>query len=158
MYILRNQILMYSNVLSYTAKVRKDDICALLEQIRRKTEVSGYKICGRIISTEKKENNEFNEFNDGVIEVELLVPIDRHSESTAEYKYKSQFKLLNAVKVRYEGDICEIRKGVLLLDEYLNENNLEPITGCYFSYIQAYADSPESVIADIYVGINTNVL
>jgi len=60
--------------------------------------------------------------------------------------------------MRHEGEIRDIKQSELLLKEYLERHNLEPITGYYHSYIQALEESPDSSIVDIYVSINTNVL
>jgi hypothetical protein len=148
-------MLMHSHVLSHVAHIKYNDICTKIAQIQRETEELGLNVNGWIMSTLRTEGSEHD---NELMEIEFLAPVDRKFESTENFKYKSQFKLINAVKMRYEGDIFGIRKSELALNNYLSEHHLEPITHRYFSYIQAPEDSPDSVIIDVYVGINMNVL
>ena len=155
MFILRNQILIHSNLLSCTVAIKNNNICAALANIRKKVIDLDLKICDWIIATTKAGNTEFD---DNSPEMEFLIPIDRQIESFENFIFKPQFKLINAVKIRHEGEINSVKQSEILLKEYIKKHNLEPITGHYYSYIQALEDSPESSIIDIYVGINMNQL
>ncbi len=155
MHVFKNQILICPNILSYLIRIKYSDIYETTERLQKAAEALDLKVCGRIMTTVKSKTlTQSGSLSD----IEFLVPVDRPFDSTVNYKYKPMFKLINAVRMRYEGDICGISESQFLLAKYLNENDLEPVTGHYFSYIQALRESPRSSIVDIYVGINSNIL
>jgi effector-binding domain-containing protein len=124
----------------------------MIEHITKNADALDLKICGRILAT-VKQNNLSEEKSD----IEFLVPVDKEFASSQYYVYKQLFRIVNAIKLRHEGDISSISDSVASLENYIEENKLSPITGYYFCFMQAPASTLSNII-DIYVGINVNAL
>jgi hypothetical protein len=127
----------------------------MLGHINRNMDALGLKICGAIFAVKKSvHSNADNE----TLPIEFLVPIDREFKSTQYFNYKPHFKIVNAVKIRHEGDILLLRDSEVLLTEYIRENNLNPITGHYYCFVHFSEEYSNNSIIDVYIGVNENIL
>lgn len=138
---VEHQMLSHEYVLSYQTTVDDKMIPNMLSSIKENISVIDLKICGNIIITKHDETTEF------------LVPVDRKFEGNQHYVFKPGFKLVNAVRQRYYGNLDEIDTGLKELNSYIFENSLVPITDPYIMDV----DSDNSVY-DIFIGISENVL
>lgn len=73
---------------------------------------------------------------------------------------KEKIHLIQAVRTRHEGDLFELWGSISQAKKYLCAHNLPPITP-YYCKVLVGLETPEdtqSIIMDIYVGVNCNVL
>lgn len=151
MQIIENQTLNYKNLIAYGTRTRISDIPQLLGYIRGNLHNLGLSSAGRTLFTIEKKSD-----LQGVLDVEVLIPVDGSFMSCDEYARKPVFRLINAVTIRHEGNIAEIAETLGKLREHISQKAYETVTKPYYSVVRA-DDTGDSII-DIYVGINYNVL
>lgn len=139
--VFEHQYIHYKNVLSYTAEIEESKVSDFIKNIVRHICILDFNIIGKIAFTKKGEFTEF------------IIPVDRSFTSTQHYRYKSEFKLVNAVKIRHFGSISEIGVKLSELNSYIEENYLMPLTSPY-----VIVQDIERGVFDVYVGINENIL
>lgn len=155
MHIFKNQILQFENVLSYRTKLPISDLNRMIRFIQKNTDALNLKICGQIAATvhEKKTIS-----GTQVSDIEFLIPIDRKIKESSAFKFKPVFKLVNAVKLRHEGSMSGIECSERILDDYISQNDLQPVTQIYYLFIQSTEYDNKDNIVDIYKGISENIL
>jgi effector-binding domain-containing protein len=151
MQFLDNQMLMFSNLLSYKTNVKYKDIPRLLEYIRDNLNVLGISPKNRTIFTLHGENRKQED-----VEIEVLIPVNGRLNDVQMYNFKTLFKLINAVSVRHEGDFSLIPKTREGLLRYIEQKNYESVTDPYYRIIRL--GTGNDCIIDIYIGINSNIL
>lgn len=139
--VFEHQYIHYKNVLSYTAEINEDSFADFIKGISRHICVLGFNIIGKIAFTQKGELTEF------------IIPVDRSFTGTQHYLYKSEFKLVNAVKIRHFGEISDISRKMSELNAYIEENFLMPLTSPY-----VIVQDIEHSVFDVYIGIDENIL
>lgn len=155
MHIFKNQILQYENVLSYRTQIQISDVNKMIGFIQRNTDALNLKICGNIAATvHEKENISGMEMSD----IEFLIPVNKKISESSAFKFKPVFKLVNAVKIRHEGSIKEIGHSEHILNEYILQNAMQPVTQIYYLFIRSTEYDNGDNIVDIYKGINENIL
>lgn len=155
MHIFKNQILQYENVLSYRTHIKTSDVNKMIGFIQKNTDALDLRICGNIAATvHGKENISGMEMSD----IEFLIPVNRKISESSAFKFKPVFKLVNAVKIRHEGSISGIECSEHILDEYISQNALQPVTQIYYLFIQSTEYDNGDNIVDIYKGISENIL
>ena len=155
MHIFKDQILQYENVLSYRTKIQISDVNKMIGFIQRNTDALDLKICGNIAATvHEKKNISGMEMSD----IEFLIPVNKKISESFAFKFKPVFKLVNAVKIRHEGSMKEIEHSEHILDEYILQNSMQPVTQIYYLFIQSTEYDNEDNIVDIYKGISENIL
>ena len=96
----------------------------------------------------------------GVMDIEVLVPLNKAVALPEGYTLKPAFKLTNAVKVRHAGNPALLQKSADELNAYIQTNALTPITVGYNVTVKE-PTSPEDIenmIIDMYAGISPNIL
>ncbi len=141
MQVIEHQYLHYRNVLVFEVQMNTATIAECLSGIADSLNVLGLQPNGKTIFT----------CRDSVFE--FVVPVGRTISSCQYYRFKPEFKLVNAVRARHYGSFSCIEDKVKKLFEYLAEHSLSPVTQPYY-----VARCLESEIYDIYIGINENVL
>lgn len=155
MHIFKDQILQYENVLSYRTKIQISDVNKMIGFIQRNTDALDLKICGNIAATVyEKENISGVEMSD----IEFLIPVNKKISESFAFKFKPVFKLVNAVKIRHEGSMKQIKRAEHTLDEYITQNAMQPVTPVYYLFIQCTEYNNEDNIVDLYKGISENIL
>ena len=95
-----------------------------------------------------------------MLDVEILIPLDKEISVSAPYMIKPVFRLRNAVKIRHKGNPALMQNTANELMEYIKNKGLMPITAGYNVTVQE-PTSPtdvDSLIVDIYVGVSDNIL
>lgn len=145
------------NILSLRKKLTQQQLQEELVKIGQFLKDSGAKKDGSLMTaTFSVENIDGQQ----IMDVEVLVPIDKKIEVTGEYKFKPIFHLVNALCIRHEGNPAKISNTISELNEYIIKNNLQVITATYNVTIKDAKTQEEldDVIIDIYVGINPSIL
>lgn len=93
-----------------------------------------------------------------VMDIELLIPIDREIDNIGNYIYKEKIMIVNAAKLSYKGNPSGLQDACNELNQYMEKNGLQPITVGY--NITKHVDfiNIDNSEIEIYVGINPNVL
>lgn len=141
MRVIEHQYLHYRNVLVCKMPLDTSLITDFLNKISKNLSVIDLNLNGKIVMTFDSSNMEFN------------IPVNKSFSGNSHYQYKSEFKLVNAVRVRHYGSLDNIEETIIELNEYIQENSLIPITNPYF-----IVQSIEHDIYDVLIGISENVL
>lgn len=149
--IKENQKLDIINVLSYRGKVRQ----AELEDAGKEMEIyiqnaGAQRIGNPTTATYAVEGD--------MIDIELLMPIDKRIDSTDIFIFKNQIKIVNAVVACYKGHPIGLQEACNQLNQYIMEHKLQPITVGYNVTKKTDILSPENTEIDVYVGISPNIL
>ena len=141
MRVIEHQYLHYRNVLVCKMPFDTSLITDFLNKISENLSVIDLNLNGKIVMTSDSSNMEFN------------IPVNKSFFGNSHYQYKSEFKLVNAIRARHYGSLDNIEETIIELNEYIQENSLVPITNPYF-----IVQSIEHDIYDVLIGISENVL
>lgn len=149
-----HQHIEFENALSYTTKVEVNKLPALLGYIVQNTDALGLEITGNIVFT----ITGFHEFTDKcVLDIEILIPVNKAFLSSERYGSKPRFRLANAVTYRIDSSIHELIDVRIRLLEYIIGNNLNAVSNIY--YIVSFFDrSSEIEYYVAAVSVNENIL
>ena len=152
--IIDHQHIEFENALSYTTKVEVNKLPALLGYIVQNTDALGLEITGNIVFS----ITGFHEFTDKcVLDIEILIPVNKAFLSSERYGFKPRFRLANAVTYRIDSSIHELIDARIRLLEYLIGNNLNAVSNIY--YIVSFFDrSTEIEYYVAAVSVNENIL
>lgn len=149
--IKKNQELNVVNVLSYRGKLKQSDIENIGKKMDDYINNSGAKRAGYPMTA--------TYFVEGdILDIELIIPIDKNINSTDEFIFKNEIKIVNAVVVSYKGHPIGLQDACNQLNQYISENNLQPITVGYNVSKKMDMFNPENTEIDVYVGISPNIL
>lgn len=93
-----------------------------------------------------------------MIDIELLMPIDKSIDSTDKFVFKNQIKIVNAVVIHYIGNPNELQVAYNELNKYIIDNGLNVITAGYNVTKKVSSLDINNTEIEIYVGINPNIL
>lgn len=155
MLFLKQQYLELENVLSYRTRVDINRLNGILNYAEKNADALGLTVMGNMLFTVTEKISENNKC---IVGIELLIPVDRKFESCEQYVCKPRFKLVNAVSVRHCGVYSDIDSVSSLLEGYLKESNLQPISNIYYMAVRNSEEQPLSSIFDAYVSVNENLL
>lgn len=147
MQIIENQTIFENNLIDYNSKIKKKYILELVKFISNHLYVLGLEKNGNIIFSLISEDKEDAEY-------EILIPVNGVVTKCSEYSYKPMFSLKNAISIRHEGSLSDLKEATLKLEEYILSNNYLPATKTYYIVIREGDSNAENCIIDIYIGIN----
>lgn len=141
MQVIEHQYLHYKNVLVYETEVDPETISSIVKGIPDSLSVLGLQLNGKVIMTYTGNSLKF------------IIPVNESFSSNQHYQYKTEFKLVNAVRARHYGSFLNIGDKVEELYTYIAERSLQSITQPYF-----IVQDMQNGIFDVYIGISENVL
>lgn len=153
--IEENKVLEVKNILSYRKTILQDDVNNKLLEIEQFMENNNLKKNGPMINITygaKKIDSQIE------IDLEIMIPVNKKFNSQADYKFKPIFRLVNAVKMRYEGNAIGIQQKYNELNQYIIEKKMTPITGGY-NVVKKEANTVselDKMIIEVYVGIKSD--
>jgi effector-binding domain-containing protein len=157
MEITENCTLKMENVLSFRRKMTQTQIAEQMKKIGEILSNTGAKKNGAVTTaTFAIESNNPSP----ILDIEILVPLDREITVPDGYSLKHQFCLTNAIKLRHMGNPATLQTSVNELSAYMEKKRQTPITVGYNVTIKDAASQQEldSMIVDIYVGVSPNQL
>ncbi len=157
MKIIEHETLELKNVLSYRGKVTQQELIAKSREIELLLRDWQVEQTMRAVTTTFAVEQTAS---GPLVDVEILVPLDREISPPAGYTWKPHFLLTNAVVVQHKGDPSGLQNSVNDLNAYIAEHQLVPITTGY-NVTMRDAKTPadiDSVEIAVYVGISPNVL
>lgn len=157
MTITENNTLEMKNVVSFRGKVTQQK----MEEVMRNFEnlIQENKACktGPTVTATYAVENEFGQ---SVMDIEVLIPLDKKIATYSDFKFKPLFRLNNAVKIRHEGNPAMLQNSANELMQYINSHDLMPITAGYNVTVRepASQNDVDNMIVDMYVGVCDNIL
>lgn len=152
---LEQQHIELENVLSYRTRVDINRLNGILNYAEKNADALGLTVTGNILFT---VNEKITDCNKCIVGIEVLIPVNKKFESCEQYICKPRFRLVNAVSVRHCGVYSDIDSVSTLLEKYLKESNLQPISNIYYMAVKNSEEQPLSSILDAYVSVNENLL
>ena len=155
--ITENVALEMTNVLSYRNKSTQKQLVMVSKEIEELLKNNNAKKVGANVSVTFAIDTTGLE---PMLDVEILIPIDKTISVSAPYTIKPVFRLRNAVKIRHKGNPALLQNTANELMEYIKNKGLIPITAGYNVTIQEISSPTDvdSLIVDIYVGVSDNIL
>lgn len=157
MNIQEHMTLEMHNVLSYRAKMTNQELQYKSQEIEKLlTETGAIKAGPAVTTTFSIEQGA----SGPVMDVELLLPLDRKITPPVGYIWKPYFLLTNALMIQHIGNPSTLQNSINELNAYIIEHQLVPITTGYNVTVKEAKTPLElaSMEVDIYVGISPNLL
>lgn len=151
MNIITEQWFEQRDLLSYKTRVERDRLPDLIAYVQKNIDSVGLCAVGDIIFSVEEE---VSEPDISIVNVELLVPVNKNFRSSSRYVFKPVFRLENAVLVKYCGQFDKLYDAHRKLSEYLVCNRMQPITKIYHVLRSLREDNG---VIDMFVGVNGNV-
>lgn len=151
--IEQNKSFMAQNVLSLHKKVTQAQANEEMNKIAKFLEKKNIKQNGPVITATFAIDNERD---NPLLDMEILVPMDRKAELPEEYGFKNIFHIVNAVHAKHTGNPAALQDTYNELLAYIKKNNLQQITAFYNVYTKK--DASEALNIDVYIGINPSTL
>ncbi|WP_163193618.1 AraC family transcriptional regulator [Clostridium thermarum] len=155
--ILEKQELILENVISLRKMMTQQEITVEMKKLGDFIKEKGAEKNGPVItSTFGVEQRGFEQ----VLDMEILVPLNKKIDSQKEYKFKKNFYLTNALKTTHVGNPAMLQNTYNNLNRYIQEKCVQPITSAYNVTTKDISDLSkiDEVIIDIYIGINPNIV
>lgn len=157
MNITENCKLEMENVISFRGKVTQQQMPQIVKEMEQiinenSAEKKGYSAT----ATFAVENNG----SQPIMDIEVLIPLNKEIQVPSNYQFKPIFRLNNAVKIRHQGDPVMLQNSANELMKYITDHKLTPITTGYNVTVQepANPNDVDSLIVDMYVGVSDNIL
>jgi effector-binding domain-containing protein len=154
--IQKNQEISLENVLSVRKKMNQEELQKEIVQMSKIIEkYQAVKVGPLVTSTFSAEI--VNE--DYLMDMEIMIPLNKPIPSDQTYKQKKIFHLVNALSCRFMGNPVGVQSTYESIINYITDKGLQQITAFYNVYISDNSDaSLEEMIIDIYVGVNPSIL
>lgn len=157
MNIEKNKSLRYENLLSLRKKMTQAQVQEEMMKIGSLLNETGARKNGSIVTATFSVEN-----GDGqpILDMEILVPLDRPAILPQPYILKPVFQLVNAVYARHQGNPNLLQNTYHELLQYITNNQMQQITAAYNVNVNDLqpGQSLEEMIIDVYIGINPSIL
>ena len=145
------------NVLSLRKKIVQNDINNEMIKIGKYLSDNGLRKTSPIVTATFEIKNVNSQ---QILDMEILLPIDRAIEPSGEYRFKKVFHLVNAVYAQHRGSPALLQDTYNQMIAYIQENKLQQITAAYnvnVSELQS-SQSMDKMVIDVYIGVNPSLL
>jgi effector-binding domain-containing protein len=155
--IEENATLEMTNVLSYRGKATQNKLSQISKEIEEMLKDNNAHKNGASVTATFAIDTSSPE---PMLDIELLIPIDKNIIVSQPYVIKPLFRLKNAVKIRHIGNPALLQQTANELMEYIKAKKLIPITAGYNVTVQEPTSQINigDMIVDIYVGVSDNIL
>ena len=155
--ITENVVLEMTNVLSFRGKVTQQQLNEISNEMETLIKLNNAQRDGANVSAT------FAVDTSGLIpliDVELLIPLDKSFPVSEPYRFKQVFRLKNAIKIQHKGSLNTSQNTVNELLHYISEHGYTPVTALYNVVIREPRGQTDidNMIVDIYIGVNDNIL
>lgn len=157
MKVFEHRTLEMRNVLSYRSKMTQQELQYKSQEIEKFLEETGAKRAANTVTTTFSVEQGPN---GPVMDIEILIPLDREVKLPLGYTWKPHFLLTNALMIQHIGNPASLQSTIDELNAYILEHQLTPISTGYNVTVKA-ARTPleiDSMEVDVYVGISPNLL
>lgn len=150
------QELHLNNLLSFRKTLTQPEVQKEMNDIDSFIKENGLTIVGPKISTTYSVTQAMVP----TMDIELLIPVNKEFNETDMYKFKRTFKLTNCLKVKHRGNPQGMQQNILLIQQYIKEKSLMPISSLYTVNLNEIKtqDELDKYEADIYLSISPNII
>lgn len=155
--VSEHQTLEMRNVLSYRAKMTQPELQAKSLEIEKLLQSTGAKKAAPAATTTFSIEQGVG---GSVMDIEILLPLDREIAPPAGYVWKPHFLLTNALMIKHIGNPATLQNTINELNAYIMDHQLVPISTGYNVTVKE-AKTPleiDNMEVDIYVGVSPNLL
>ncbi|PYG86626.1 effector-binding domain-containing protein [Ruminiclostridium sufflavum DSM 19573] len=145
------------NVLSLRKKMTQEEINSEMLKIGNVLQDNGAKKAGPVV-TATFAIETLN--GQSVLDMEILIPLDKKIAVSDEYTQKPVFHIVNALYARHEGNPSTLQNTYNDMLAYINHNKLQQITAGYNVQVKDVLPgmTPDEMTIDVYIGITPNIL
>lgn len=157
MAVLEHMTFEMHNVLSYRGKMTQQELVEKSQEMDGIIQKSGSEKNGCAVTTTFSVEQGPN---GPVLDMEMLVPLDREIPVPQGYVWKPDFLLSNALMVKHLGNPAGLQESIQELNRFISEHGLVPISTGYNVTVRE-AKTPmelDDVEVDIYVSVSPNKL
>ncbi|MCQ2434539.1 MAG: AraC family transcriptional regulator [Oscillospiraceae bacterium] len=157
MEITENNMIELTNVLSFRGKITQRQAGDITKQMKEIVDQSGAVKNGPMITATHSIDTNGAE---PLMDIEMMIPLDRAVTVSAPFQLKPLFRLCNAVKIRHQGNPEKVQNTAKELMEFIQSNKLTPVTPGYNVTMQEPKgpEDMDNLIIDMYVGVSYNIL
>ncbi len=145
------------NVLSLRKRMTQEEINTEMGKIGKFLQDNEIKKAGSIVTaTFAIEENS----GQPLMDMEILVPIDKKFDFPGEYIFKPLFHIFDAIYARHEGNPATLQNTYNEILEYIQQNKLQQITAGYNVQVKDFLPgmTADEIVIDVYIGVSRNVL
>lgn len=145
------------NVLSLRKRMTQEEINTEMGKIGKLLQNNEIKKAGSIVTaTFAIEEN----CGQPLMDMEILVPIDKKFDFPVEYKFKPLFHIFDAVYARHEGNPATLQNTYNEILAFIQQNKLQQITAGYNVQVKDFLPgmTDDEIVIDVYIGVSRNVL
>lgn len=155
--IVENAKFEMENVISYRSEITQQDAVHIIKEMNSIITDSLAKKNGFTVTA---TYNVISYDKNPIVDMEILIPLDKKISVPSNYIFKPTFRLNNAVKMQYKGHPAKLEENVKKFMEYISERKLTPITPSYnvTVYEPKNRDDLENYAVDMYIGVSDNIL
>lgn len=149
--IIERQELIMENLLSFRGKITQKQMQEEMNRIGETLQSHGLKKNGAIVTA----TYAVEQSSEGpLMDIEILVPIDRKMDLPNRYTFKPLLKLVNALNIRHIGHPRTLANTINRLNEYIIRKNIHVITATYNVTVKEARSEDEinDMVIDVYVG------
>jgi effector-binding domain-containing protein len=149
--------LRFKNVLSLRKKIAQNDINGEILKIGKYLNDNGLKKVGPVTTVTFAAEVIGSH---PVLDIEILVPVDKVIEPSCDYCFKNVFHLVNAVYLQHKGNPSLLQDTYNQLTAYIKDNKFQQITAAYNVNVKELqlGQSMDEMIVDVYIGVNPSLL
>lgn len=153
--IKNNQELHLKNLLSFRRNLTQSELQKELIDIDSFIKENGLTVIGPKISTTYSVTQAMMP----TMDIEILIPVDKTFNENHMYNLKKELKLTNCLKFEHRGNPQSMQQNILLIQQYIKDNGLIPISSLYTVNLNEVKtqDELENYEADLYLSINPNI-
>ncbi len=151
--VLEKQCLSLENVLVYRGELTPQSSIELLNKLDLVLQQNGAQKSGGTITVTHDVRVENGQ---QVINLEMLIPLDKAIVPTDGFSFLPIYMVKNALKVSVIGNPQQLEAAMQKIAEHMNENSLTPNTPPYIHTLKEEKNALEfeDMITEIYVGVN----
>ncbi len=155
--IKANQEYKMENVFSIRKKMSQLEIQQTLSDIGNTIKEAGANKSGAVVTTTFAVEQAAA---GPILDMEILVPLDKEISIQEPYIFKPIFHLKYAVYARHEGNPQLLQNTLNQMMAYIQENKLTQVTSVYSVNIKELkqGDSMDDMVTDLYIGVNPSIL
>lgn len=155
--IKEGQELKLENVLSLRKKMTREELQQEMVKIGNFMQQNNLKKSGPVVTTTLSIDQTGTS---PILDMEIIVPLDKEFSFSEPYRMKKVFHLKNAVYVRHEGDPQLLQNTLNSMVQYIQNKNLQQITPAYNVTVSEPkpGEGIDKLIIDAYIGVNPSVL
>ena len=149
--IVKGQMLEVENLYTFRGQVSQIEVENIGKELEEIITKNGAQKVGNPISVTYG-------IEGSIMDMELLIPIDKEIENVEPYCFKEKIKIVNALLAKHKGNPMMLQNTFNEVNHYIVENKLTPITPGYNVTKTINPLNMENCEIYVYIGISPNVL